>query len=162
MKSSVQKLRTQSKICLWIVILGLAISGLTAFPIEGEMSLILKYNEVFPITLQVWLLKVYEAIRNTNHYYPFISYGTDWLAFAHLMLAVLFIGPLRDPIKNRWVIEFGIICCISIIPLALIAGNMRQIPIFWQLIDCSFGLFGIIPLLLCHRSGRKIETLEAK
>ncbi|WP_217643870.1 hypothetical protein [Pedobacter rhizosphaerae] len=129
---------------------------------ESEIAFLVRYSEVFPVALQTWLLQVYEGIRHTNHLYPFMSYGTDWLAFAHIMLAVLFIGPLRDPIKNKWVIEFGILCCICIIPLALIAGNFRQIPIFWQLIDCSFGLFGVIPLLLCHKKGRKIEILEAK
>ncbi|SCF41963.1 hypothetical protein [Micromonospora mirobrigensis] len=32
-------------------------------------------------------------------------YGTDWLAFAHLVLAVAFWGPLRDPVRNVWVVQ---------------------------------------------------------
>jgi hypothetical protein len=51
------------------------------------------------------------GIRHTSKDYPFLFYGYDWLAFAHFVLAILFIGPLRDPVKNKWVIEFGIIAC---------------------------------------------------
>lgn len=159
-----EKLRSQTKICIWIIIIGLALSGLTAFPLETEIAYLLKHTGAFPIVLQNWLLKVYEGIKNSNIHYPFLSYGTDWLAFAHLMLAILFVGPLKDPIKNKWVVEFGIICCISIIPLALIAGNIRQIPLFWRCIDCAFGVLGIIPLLRCHINIKQMEiyTLNQK
>jgi len=37
--------------------------------------------------------------------YPFIAYGTDWLAFAHFVIAIAFIGPWRDPVRNVWVVE---------------------------------------------------------
>jgi hypothetical protein len=62
-----------------------------------------------------------------------------------------FIGPLRDPIKNMWGIEFGMIACILLIPLALICGPIRGLPFFWTLIDCAFGVFGIIPLAIAYR-----------
>lgn len=155
-----QKLRLHAKICIYIVIAGLAISGLTAFPLEIEIAYLVKHSETLPISLKIWLEAVYQAIKTTNRYYPFLSYGTDWLAFAHLMLAVLFIGPLKDPVKNKWVIQFGMICCIAIIPLAIVAGNIRQIPVFWQMIDCSFGILGLIPLILCRINIKKIEILE--
>ena len=86
-------------------------------------------------------------------------YGYDWLAFAHFVLAILFIGPYNDPVKNIWVIEFGLIACVLIFPLAFIAGYFRSIPIGWQLIDCSFGVFGFIPLWICYR---KIKLFELK
>jgi hypothetical protein len=104
-----------------------------------------------------WLNNVYAAVKNSNANYPFLSYGTDWLAFAHLMIALAFIGPLKDPVKNIWVIEFGMIACISVIPLALVAGEVRQVPIFWRLIDCSFGVIGIIPLYISRKLIKKIE-----
>lgn len=93
-----------------------------------------------------------------------MSYGTDWLAFAHIVIAVVFIGPLKDPVRNVWVIQFGMIACILIIPLALICGPIRQIPFYWQLIDCSFGVIGIIPLYKCYQLIRRLEnqTLEIK
>ncbi|MGQ7855455.1 hypothetical protein ACUN24_14575 [Pedobacter sp. WC2501] len=160
MNTEEQKLRLHVNIYICTIIVGLAISGLTAFPLETEMAYLVKRSETYPISLKTWLRTVYQAIKTTNLRYPFLSYGTDWLAFAHLMLAVLFIGPLKDPVKNKWVIDFGMICCVAIIPLALIAGNIRQIPIFWQMIDCSFGILGIIPLILCRINIKKIEILE--
>lgn len=160
MNAEEQKLKLRSKIYVCTIIVGLVISGLTAFPLETEMTYLVNYSAILPSSLLIWLEAVYQAIKTTNLHYPFLSYGTDWLAFAHIMLAILFIGPLKDPVKNKWVIEFGIICCIAIIPLALIAGNIRQIPVFWQMIDCSFGIIGIIPLILCRINIKKIEILE--
>lgn len=160
MNTEEQKLRLHSKIYICTIIVGLAISGLTAFPLETEMAYLFKYSRILPSSLQIWIGTVNQALKATNSRYPFLSYGMDWLAFAHIMLAVLFIGPLKDPVKNKWVIEFGIICCIAIIPLALIAGNIRHIPVFWQIIDCSFGIIGIIPLILCRINIKKIEILE--
>jgi hypothetical protein len=81
------------------------------------------------------------------------------LAFAHFVLAILFIGPYKNPVKNKWVIEFGMIACILIIPFAFVAGYYRGIPIYWRLIDCSFGVIGILPLWYCYR---KIKFLEIK
>jgi len=51
--------------------------------------------------------------------------------------------------------------CIMVIPLAFIAGPIRQIPFFWQLIDCSFGVLGIIPLYTCYKI-KKLEELQIK
>jgi len=49
-------------------------------------------------------------------------------------------------VRNKWVITFGLIACAGVIPLALIAGQVRGIPFAWRLIDCSFGVVGGIPL----------------
>ena len=86
-----------------------------------------------------------------------MAYGYDWLAFAHLVIAVAFFGVLKDPVWNKWIIQFGRIACSMIFPLAFIAGYVRGIPFYWQLIDCSFGVIGFIPLTVCYR---KIEQLE--
>jgi|GEM_PF-4312585 len=56
------------------------------------------------------------------------------------------IGVLRNPVRNKWVIEFGIIACVMVFPLALMAGAVRGIPIWWRLIDCTFGVAGLVPL----------------
>jgi hypothetical protein len=104
---------------------------------------------------------VYYALCNTNRQYPFLAYGTDWLAFAHLVIAIVFVGPYRDPVRNKWVITFGLIACAGVIPLALIAGQIRAIPVAWRLIDCSFGVFGGIPLLVCRRQIHALEGIDA-
>ena len=97
------------------------------------------------------------ASRTQNRDYPFMAYGTDWLAFAHLVIAVAFLGPLVDPVRNKWVFVFGIISCAGVLPLALIAGYIRGIPFFWRLIDCSFGVIGIVPLFICLHYIRQLE-----
>ena len=33
-------------------------------------------------------------------------------------------------------------------------------PLYWQLVDCSFGVFGFLPLRLCRCYVRELETLE--
>lgn len=161
-------LRKQVKAWLIFFIVGLLISGLTALPLEWELSIL---NQIIthpnlPIAtawpaLVNWLAFIYEGLRETYQRYPFMAYGTDWLAFAHIVIAIAFIGPLRDPVRNVWVIEFGMIACIAVIPAALIAGAIRNIPFFWQLVDCSFGIVGIIPLWLCRNSILKIQQLES-
>jgi len=104
-----------------------------------------------------WLNHVHDGLAATNHTYPFLAYGTDWLAFAHIVLAILFIGPWRDPVRNKWVVQFGLIACVGVLILALIAGPIRGIPFYWRMIDCSFGVIGAIPLLLCLKSIAELE-----
>lgn len=153
-----QHLRNRIKVYMWIVITGLALSGITAFPLETELQWLCQHSSVFSVAMQNWLNTIYQAIHDTNVRYPYLSYGTDWLAFAHIMLAILFIGPLIDPIKNVWVIQFGMIACVLILPLAFVAGPVRHIPLFWRFIDSSFGVFAFIPLWLSYRNIRLIET----
>jgi hypothetical protein len=136
--------------------------GVTAFPLEWELSILVDISKNAPEGIKVWLNRVYEALKETNAKYPFMAYGTDWLAFAHIVIAVAFIGPWKDPVKNIWVIQFGMISCIMIFPLAFICGNIRQIPFFWQLIDCSFGVIGFVLLNICYRNIKKLElTIES-
>lgn len=151
------RLSRRIKIYISIVIIGLALSGITAFPIQSELALLAHPGNG---TMNHWLNTIYQAVKTTNQAYPWLSYGTDWLAFAHIMLAILFIGPLRDPVKNIWVIEFGMIACVAIFPLAFIAGSIRGIPVFWRFIDCSFGVTGIIPLYLSYISIKKLDPKQ--
>lgn len=152
----------KQKIRKWLItfMVLLILSGITAFPLEWELKLLVENTTNAPLFIQKWLLSVYEAIRETNAKYPFMSYGTDWLAFAHIVIATAFIGPLRDPVRNIWVLQFGMISCVMVIPLALICGPIRQIPFYWQLIDCSFGIFGFIPLYVCYKYILQLEKLE--
>ena len=158
MKTTEKRLRTRIRRLLIFFIIGLMLSGVTAFPIESELSLIATNN---PATgLQQWINTVYHAVAATNISYPFIAYGTDWLAFAHIVIAIAFIGPLKDPVRNIWVLQFGMIACALIIPLAFVAGPVREIPIGWTLVDCCFGIAGIIPLYLCYRYTKKLEHIK--
>jgi hypothetical protein len=151
----------------WLVffIVGLVLSGLTAFPLLWELNLLCSWlglgNAASPVGhsgLAYWLLAVREGLQETYARYPFMAYGTDWLAFAHWVIAVFFIGPLIDPVRNRWVLQAGMIACVMVVPLALICGPIRGIPPGWRLIDCSFGIFGILPLWWVHKLARKLES----
>ena len=156
----------------WIVVLmaGLVVSGVTAFPLDRELaaaSVVLHHSALASVSpdLLTWVDKVSLGLAVTYRAYPFVAYGTDWLAFAHLVIAVAFIGPLRDPVRNVWVLVWGMIACVGVIPLALIAGAVRGLPLGWQLIDISFGVVGIVPLIaayiltrLLERSPRPSET----
>jgi hypothetical protein len=142
----------------WIIffMISLFISGLTAIPLQTELTFLSRC--ISPADPGGhWIHKVQLAIVHMNREYPFLAYGYDWLAFAHFVLAVLFIGPLKDPVKNKWVIEFGMIACVLIIPFAFIAGHFRSIPLGWRLIDCSFGIIGLIPLSICLGKIHKLE-----
>jgi hypothetical protein len=149
---------------LGLLIAGLMLSGITAFPLKSEVRCLdtfLHRSAIQPYAestrLLPWIERVDSALEDTHSRYPFLAYGTDWLAFAHLVIAIAFVGPYLDPIRNKWVVTFGLIACAGVFPLALIAGAVRGIPIGWRLIDCSFGVFGGIPLLIARHSIGRIE-----
>ncbi len=158
------------RVLLALFIVGLVLSGLTAFPIEWGLDLIVTRILGVPADaspeayagLHHWLVTVRNGIVDMYGKYPWIAYGTDWLAFAHIVLGILFLGPLRDPVRNLWVIHFGMIACIGVVPLALICGPIRGIPFYWRLIDCSFGVFGIVPLWLVRRWTLELAVLRAQ
>ncbi len=154
------------RIALAFFMFALVLSGITAFPLRSELHLHNQYfgsgttfGNQFP-DVAIYLRYVQEGLDNNAAQFPFMSYGTDWLAFSHIVIAIAFIGPFRDPVKNIWVTQFGIICCILVFPLAFICGSIRSIPIFWQLIDCSFGFFGLFPLLLVYKWTKELEAQQ--
>jgi len=161
------QLETRIRFLLIAFILGMIASGVTAFPLLYETKLVaswLNIDGALPYSeyagLKYWIARILEGLSVTYAKYPFIAYGTDWLAFAHIAIAVFFIGPIIDPVRNVWVVEAGLIACVGVIPLAMIAGHFREIPFFWRCIDSSFGVVGFIPLWLCRRYIRQMENVE--
>ena len=147
-------------------IVGLFLSGATAIPLETEVNWIAQItgarqlvetpaSTAAPVWAE-WLCRVQTGLRETNAKFPFIGYGGDWLAFGHFVIAISFIGAWRAPVRNIWLFEFGLIACALVIPYALVCGGMRGIPIWWRLIDCSFGVFGAVPLWVCRRDARRL------
>jgi len=152
------------RLLILIFIAALLAAGITAFPIETEIRFLCKLLNISieePASnsgiLSYWFALVAQGLIATNEAYPFLAYGYDWLAFAHIVIAVLFIGPFIDPVRNIWIIYWGMFACIAIIPTAFICGVVREIPFFWQLIDCSFGVFGIIPLIFCLKYAKQLS-----
>ncbi|MEO8710590.1 MAG: hypothetical protein ABI405_00635 [Parafilimonas sp.] len=152
------KLLRQIRSLVILFIIVLVISGVTAFPVYTELDWILQVRMFSEgSAMEQWLHHVLAGVKYVNEEYPFIFYGFDWLAFAHLMMAVLFIGVYQHPVRNRWIIQWAMISCICVIPIAFIAGTIRGIPFFHILIDCSFGAIGLIPLRIIQV---KINTLK--
>lgn len=147
------------RISLLAFIFVLLLSGITAFPLESELEILVHYFDGSG-WMGFWLNKVCNALKSTNRNFPFLAYGTDWLAFAHLLFALLFIGILKDPVRNKWVIQFGFLSCVFIIPLALIAGEIRGIPFFWRAIDCSFGVIGGIMMWFVFKWVKRVEGID--
>jgi hypothetical protein len=157
--------RTRAILIFFVV--GLVASGLTAFPLQWELDVLSRVAGIAPDVrpenysdLQRWIVLVHAGLDDTYARYPFMAYGTDWLAFAHIVIGIAFVGAVRDPVRNLWVITWGMIACVLVVPLALVCGPLRGIPLYWQLIDCSFGVFGIIPLWLARRYAVQLERVS--
>lgn len=162
-------LRRRIKCLTWFFILGLVGSGATAIPLTCEVDRLAQLMGVADKTsgdpvsgLAHWILRVREALHDVDARYPFLAYGTDWLGFGHFVIAVVFIGALRDPVRNRWLFTFGMIACGLVVPYAMIFGALRGIPMGWRFIDCSFGVLGFIPMWCCARWVKETERLELK
>jgi hypothetical protein len=162
-----EMLERRVRILLVFVICGLVVSGVTAIPIEAEINWLTRALGAGPNArpedstgILNWLLTVRDAVSATARQYPFLFYGTDWLAFAHFAIAVAFLGPLRDPVRNSWVVTFGLIASAGVIVFAMIAGWARGIPLYWRVIDSLFGIGAGVPLLICRRSIRRLEELR--
>jgi hypothetical protein len=162
-----QTLCRRIKLLTWFFIIGLVISGATAIPLNWELDLLTKWFGIGDQTsttanseLGRWLLTAREALQDVGAKHPLLFYGTDWLAFGHFVIAIAFVGALRDSIRNRWLFDFGLIACVLVVPYALLFGTIRGIPFWWRLIDCSFGVFGFIPLWFCRKWVNELARLE--
>ena len=156
-----QTLRRRINLLTWLFIAGLFLSGVTAIPLQGELNLLVKFSGSNGGSSEMarWFLRIRDALAQTQAEHAFLFYGTDWLAFAHIIIAVFFIGPFIDPVRNVWVIKAGLIACGLVVPPAIVCGAVRGIPVGWRLIDCSFGVIGAVPLYYCLRLTKTLEKL---
>jgi hypothetical protein len=150
----------------WLIFFSVALifSGVTAiFAREGLQLL----SPVFArgSTLQIywpvmakWLSLVYQSIEETYTKYPFLAYGYDWLAFGHFIISIPFLMAVRDPRRYSWVITYGITACLSVIPFAVVFGAIREIPIFWRIVDTLFGMGGLLVLLVLRKQLKVLDS----
>ncbi|MFE1249887.1 hypothetical protein [Streptomyces sp. NPDC058735] len=152
----------------WLVffVVCLVLSGAAACPLVHELRWAegllraLSVGDYLP-GLTEWIRRVREGLDRADADHPFLPYGTDWLVFAHLVIAVAFYGPYRDPVRNIWVVGFGVIACVGVIPLALICGPIRGVPFWWPVIDMASGVFGVIPLYVVRQRTKRLEAPTA-
>jgi hypothetical protein len=157
------------RVSLLLFIAGLIAAGVTAFPLLHELRLLCHWLGIEDPSrhaeltgLHQWVAFVAHGLEETYARYPYLAYGTDWLAFGHLSIAVFFFRPLWKPLESDWVLQCGLICCAAILPLAFIAGPIRGIPFYWQLIDCSFGVIGAVPLLYCLKLSKEMQESPSR
>jgi hypothetical protein len=150
---------------LALVAFGLFVAGITIWPATQELKLAVNivWGDVEPAgTIHKFVLQAIEGLESVKAHYPFMLYAHDWLAFAHLMLAILFAGAIRDPIRNVWVVQCGLIMCALIPVLAAICIPLRGLPWQWFWIDFAFAPAAGLPLWIALRDIRKAEILMNK
>ena len=141
-----------------LFIAGLVLSGLTAVPLVTELGWLASFADpgsALPsrdamTPFGQWVHSTYSALAELQARHPFVFYGTDWLAFGHIVIAIAFVGAWKDPVRNRWLFDFGLLACALVIPWARVFGALRGIPLWWRLVDCCFGVAGAVPLWLCR------------
>jgi len=111
----------------------------------------------FQDEIRIFLEKALNGIREIKSKHPYYLYALDWLGFAHIVLALLFAGAIRDPVKNIWIVECGLIACIGVIFVAAICIPMRGLPPSWFLIDFSFAPAAALPLWIARRDIKQID-----
>ena len=90
---------TKIRLCLVIVMAGLFVAGITAFPLLAEVNwlsqlLVGTGGSLDPALydgVTQWILTVRQGLEVTYLDYPWLAYGTDWLAYGHLMILLFFI-----------------------------------------------------------------------
>jgi hypothetical protein len=152
-----KKEKKQINILLLGYVVALVISGATAMIVPEGIAWLDKSIPSTWSTIYQWIHFVHLKIQASP---KFLLYGFDWLAFAHYVIAMSFYGVWKDPVRNKWVIEWAMLASIAIFPMAFVMGAIRNIPFWWQLIDCSFGVVSLIPLIMIHRRIKVLEIQE--
>lgn len=161
MNPKIHLLQRRVRLLVLFFMAALVFSGLTAIPVLQELNVLL---DLLPSSgkLTELLFNVRNSLLEVNNRYGFLQYGFDWLAFAHLVIAVAFVGVLRNPVRNIWVLEFGLIACVMVLPFAFIMGGIRGLPLWWRFIDCSFGVVGFLPLWLARKAALQLDLLQTE
>jgi len=150
----------RAKWMMAIVAFGLFVSGVTIWPVVWELKTAVQVvwggGEATGV-IHRFVLQAIEGIEAMQAKYPFMLYGYDWLAFAHVGLAILFAGALRDPIRNVWVVQFGLIMCALVPVLGGVCIPLRGIPFHWFWIDFVFAPCAAVPLWIALRDIRRVE-----
>lgn len=153
-----RKIRRRIRFLLFVVILGLGFGCQMVWLVEPELEWMNRVlgegsslGQLFP-ALSGWIGHLHQGIIETYSRYPFIAYCMDWLAFTQLAYIVFFLGAIRDPVRNLWIIQSGMLICLIHLFIAFGCGTFRGIPLFWQLIDSSFGAAGFVILFIVYRN----------
>ncbi|MFI5134703.1 MAG: hypothetical protein ACHQD9_02500 [Chitinophagales bacterium] len=161
-KQKETQLRRKINTALIITIVGLLLNGISIIPLRTEISILLATNDSLPKFLQEWLNYVSQGLQETGNQYNFMRYGFDWLGFTHLLIAILFFGALKDPVKNEWVVKWGMIVSLLSIAMALGWEQLRSVPFWWSIIDAMIALLAFVVLWLCNKWIQQLKATLAQ
>ncbi|MBL0042919.1 MAG: hypothetical protein IPP33_00410 [Flavobacteriales bacterium] len=119
-------------------------SGLTAVPLEWGTQWLSDFTMGWPGQWHTWAESAAIAIADVGSKYPFLFYGTDWLAFAHIVIGLAFFGVLRDPVRNKWIIEWG-------------CGVVRWC-FYWRSLGHLYAAFRSSGVVSMHHSGLSVRS----
>lgn len=145
---------------LGVVAFGLLVSGITVWPAVSELkwAVGIVWGDAEPTgVLHNFVLQAIEGLESVQADYPFMLYAHDWLAFAHIVLAILFAGAIKDPVRNIWVVQCGLIMCVLVPVLAGICIPLRGLPLRWFWIDSAFAPAAGLPLWIALRDIKRAE-----
>ena len=146
---------------LAIVVFGLLVSGITVWPAVPELKLAVRiaWGDAEPSgVLHSFVLRAIEGLESVEANHPFMLYAHDWLAFAHIVLAILFAGAIRDPVRNVWIVQCGLIMCVLVPVLAGVCIPIRELPLVWFWIDFAFAPAAALPLWIALHDIRRVEA----
>ena len=150
----------QVRTLLTIIIAITVLSGIaTIFPVTIS-GWLLENSSNFPAFMSAWIEKVYAGLSETEKSAAFIFYGLDWLAFSHFLMAGLFFGAIRNPVRNKFIVEWALCGCMLALPVIWIAGVVRTVPVFHLLVDTVFAFAGIFVFLVIQKKITRIESLK--
>ena len=151
----------RAKLMIGIVVFGLLASAVTIWPAipELKMAVRIAWGDAEPTgVLHSFVVQAIEGLEAMEADYPFMLYAHDWLAFAHIVLAILFAGAIKDPIRNVWIVQCGLIMCAIVPVLAGICIPIRGIPVIWFWIDFAFAPGAALPLWIALRDIKRVEA----
>ncbi len=154
----------RAKWMLGMVVFGLVVSGVTVWPAIPELKTAVRivWGDGEPAgALHGFILRTIEGIQSVEANYPFMLYAHDWLAFAHIALAILFAGAISDPVRNVWIVQCGLIMCALVPVLAGICIPIRGLPLVWFWVDFAFAPAAALPLWIAMRDIRRAEAAGA-
>jgi hypothetical protein len=154
----------RAKWMLGIVAVGLFLSGVTVWPAVPELKAAehIAWGDDQPTgVIGSFVSEAVEGLEQTGTDYSFMLYAHDWLAFAHIMLAIMFAGATRDPVRNKWIVQSGLVMCLLIPVLAGVCIPIRGLPWPWFFIDAAFGVIAGVLLGIAYRDIRRQEKSAA-
>ncbi len=160
--TTADRLRRRIRGWLWVFIVGLVFSGLTAIPLAWELDLLAHWVTPHGLLWRSGSGASGMACIETYAQAPFHGLwdglagvrASDYRPRVCRAAARTRPQPLGNYVRHD--------CLRLVVPWAMVFGSLRGIPFFWRLIDCSFGVFGIIPLWLCRRDIDRLERMEAQ